>query len=58
MLSMIKEMHSTCLLDLRDTNIVFWSETLNVNIIVLVSKKTPLGTFKLVVIFIYRQINS
>lgn len=32
-------MHSTCLLDLKDSHNVFWWETANVN------KKTPQGTF-------------
>ncbi len=37
---MRKEMHLTRLLDLKDTQYVFWWVTLNVN------KKTPQGTFK------------
>ncbi len=39
-----KEMHSTCLLDLKDTHNAFWWVTLNVNMFVY--KKAPQGIYK------------
>lgn len=38
-------MHSTCLLDLKDSHNVLWWETLTVNITFFVYKKTPQGAF-------------